>query len=206
MWLWALLGTAGRLATAKHPPKPLLHERFFTVGTDLRRSSANARLVVALTASGCRSPAACWVTPEKIARPSSACTNSPQSVGGPRADEPDVAATPRALQRKLLPHLFSPGGRPPRLPGSVFYIVAPAIRDALESGFPRTGPTTFATREGLESTLGWLPSADRRWGSGGQTAAGKVRLCIPSAALQATVGHDAGRAQDDSPPPTRSTL
>jgi hypothetical protein len=35
---WARLGTDGCLATAKQPPKSPLHERCFTVGTDLRRT------------------------------------------------------------------------------------------------------------------------------------------------------------------------
>ena len=34
----ALLGTAGCLATAQHPPKPPLHEQYVTVGADLRRT------------------------------------------------------------------------------------------------------------------------------------------------------------------------
>ena len=84
------------------------------------------RLWVSITGSSTR-------TARRIARSSCACTSSPQSVGGPRAGktgskqferfaevrenlpdrprlgdergESDVAATPRALQRKLLPTL-----------------------------------------------------------------------------------------------------
>ena len=57
-----MLGTAGCLANAEHPPKPPLCERLFPLGAHLFQTRPSGRqvadrLVAALTAIGCRSPA-----------------------------------------------------------------------------------------------------------------------------------------------------